>query len=65
MNETHIKQALEQYFCNNRLVLWYDDNADYADNLPEIEGVKILNLKEEPHLKVRVTIEIDEPEQKF
>lgn len=65
MDEIQIKQSLEQYFSTNRIVIWYDDNAEFSDSLPEIEDVKVINLKAEPHLKVRVTIDIEEPDQKF
>lgn len=65
MDESQIKQSLEEFFEKNRIVLWYDDNAEFADSLPEIDGVKVLNLKETPHFKVRVTMDVDEPEQKF
>lgn len=65
MDESQIKQSLEDYFKRNRLVMWYDDNAEFADTLPQIDGVEIINMKDVPHLKIRVMIDIEQPEQKF
>ena len=65
MDESQIKQSLEDYFKRNRLVMWYDDNAEFADTLPQIDGVEIINMKDVPHFKIRVMIDIEQPEQKF
>ena len=65
MDESQIRQSLEDYFKRNRLVMWYDDNAEFADTLPQIDGVEIINMKDVPHLKIRVMIDIEQPEQKF
>ena len=40
-------------------------DVEYTHGEYEIDGVKVLNLKETPHFKVRVTMDVDEPEQKF
>lgn len=65
MDEIQVKQSLEEHFKTNRLVLWYDDNAQFCDCIPQIDGVTILNLKDEPHLKVRVAIDIENKNDKF
>ncbi|MBQ2845006.1 MAG: BREX-1 system phosphatase PglZ type A [Alphaproteobacteria bacterium] len=65
MNETQIKQALQKYFEDNRIVLWYDDNAEFSELVAEIDYVKVINLKEIPALQARVMFDVDNPTEKF
>lgn len=65
MDETQVKQSLEKLFEHSRIVIWYDDDASYADNIPVIDGITVLNLDEMSVLKARVIFDINQPEQKF
>lgn len=65
MNETQIKQALQKYFEDNRIVLWYDDNAEFTDLVETIDYVKVINLKDMAALQARVMFDVDSPDEKF
>lgn len=67
MNETQIKIALQKFFKENRIVLWYDDNAEFCDLIAsiKIDDVEIINLADVAPLQARVMFDVDNKNTKF
>jgi len=67
MDLNKIKEKLTELFKAHRIVFWNDANADFEAELAEClsQGITILRPDKAGQLKVKVLIEIENPQDKF
>jgi hypothetical protein len=67
MDILQIQSKLESLFNQHRIVFWNDAEGEFESSLEDtaLDGVKIIRLEEIGQFKTKITLEIDEPQQKF
>ena len=67
MDIPQVQSKLEDIFQEHRIIFWNDAEGEFTDSLEDIalDGVTIVYPEEIGQFKTKVTLEIDEPEQKF
>jgi len=61
---SRLRRCFEQ---GHRIVFWRDQDGEFEDMLDalSLDNVTIIRLSESPLLQVKVTVELEQPEQKF
>ncbi|MBF0245112.1 MAG: BREX-1 system phosphatase PglZ type A, partial [Planctomycetes bacterium] len=69
MNLTQIQDTLHKIYHEEgqRLVFWYDADAEFLDVLPslELEGVEILRMDENGSLALKIKLELEDRQGKY
>ena len=54
-------------FYKRRIIIWYDDEAEFADQINDLEllNAKVLRLTETNNFIIKKTIAVDEPSQNY
>lgn len=67
MDRPQIQSKLEELFKEYRIIFWNDAEGEFEDSLQDmtLDGVKIIRPDKIGQLKTKVTLEIEEPKQKF
>lgn len=54
-------------FYKRRIIVWYDEEQEFADQIPELEisGAKVLTLTGTNNFQIKKQIAVDEPAQNF
>ncbi|WP_071906587.1 BREX-1 system phosphatase PglZ type A [Methanobacterium congolense] len=67
MKKSHIQEKLNQLFQGSRLVFWYDDKADFCEEIHdlELEDAEVYHLTWDNWLYTKYFMEILEPEKKY
>ncbi|MGI9283098.1 MAG: BREX-1 system phosphatase PglZ type A [Endozoicomonas sp.] len=67
MQSPEIQENLTRLFQSNKVVFWQDPDGEYQESVETLipSGVRLIDLNTEPKLKVKVDLELGEPDQQF